>query len=231
MRQSRGHETNDYHNGMSFHDLNQAKQQPTPRFSPIRLSSNDRQYQDNDYNYRVTSTKKKSGFCSKPCIIGLCIGLLIGIILVIAIAVPIGVTRCGQNSDVISVTACPSTTTISTTTTSTASCIGVISTVPTWPGTFLMDSACQTIPSSCCCLNNLIIVNTTYTSQLTLSGNAYGQCASYSVSLATTSINGFQATFIWNSEAIRLILGQDSSSIAVINTARPYCSATALRRS
>jgi len=52
MRSSRGFETNDYHNGMTFHDLDQIKQQPNRRFSPIRLSSNSRQYLNEDHTYR-----------------------------------------------------------------------------------------------------------------------------------------------------------------------------------
>lgn len=54
MRTSRGLEadTNYYHNGMSFHDLDQVKPQPARRFSPIRLNPNNREYPNDDYNYR-----------------------------------------------------------------------------------------------------------------------------------------------------------------------------------
>ncbi len=124
-------------------------------------------------------------------------------------------------------TSCPSTTT-----SSTPSCIGIISSTPNWTGTFLMDNGCL-LSSSCCCLYNQITLNKTSVNQIQITGSVIGQCtnigstASITLALPTT----FQTGFFWGSAAIRLQLGQDNSYLAFVNTANPYCSATALRTS
>lgn len=43
MTTSRGFDTNDYHNRMSFHNLDQTERRPR-RLSPIRLRSDDIEY-------------------------------------------------------------------------------------------------------------------------------------------------------------------------------------------
>lgn len=134
--------------------------------------------------------------------------------------------------EVTQATTCPSTTTVSTTTGSSSNCIGVISSTPNWTGTFLMDNACYA-SSACCCLYNLITVNQTAAYQIIISGYATGSCASSGsiVSFTITTQNGFQAGYFWNLEGIRVQLGRDNSYLSFVNTAKPYCSATALRRS
>ena len=51
---SRGYDNNDYHNGMTFHNLDQVEPS-TNRFSPIRLRSDDQEYQ----NHEITNYNKR----------------------------------------------------------------------------------------------------------------------------------------------------------------------------
>ena len=53
MTTSRGFETNEYHNGMTFHNLDDGEQ-PIQRYSPIRLRSDDQISTNYDHKYRST---------------------------------------------------------------------------------------------------------------------------------------------------------------------------------
>ncbi len=59
MTTSRGFDTNGYHNGMTFHNLDEVEQ-PTRRFSPIHLRSDNEEYQNhqirNNDQYRPTKS-------------------------------------------------------------------------------------------------------------------------------------------------------------------------------
>ena len=47
MTTSRRYDTNDYHDGMSFHDINE-REPSTRRFSPIHLRTDDREYRNRE---------------------------------------------------------------------------------------------------------------------------------------------------------------------------------------
>ncbi len=95
-----------------------------------------------------------------------------------------------------------------------------------------MDNGCL-LTSSCCCLYNQITVSQISISQIQITGNVLGQCTNIGVTAAITLPipTTFQTGFFWGTAAIRLQLGQDNSYLSFVNTANPYCSATALRRS
>lgn len=130
----------------------------------------------------------------------------------------------------IATTACSTATTIITTTTTTLNCLGVVSSTPNWTGTYLMDEGCVVTPS-CCCYFNQIRLNQTSINQLQITGSVIGSCtgigssSSIIIPLPTT----FQTGYFLGLQGIRLLLGRDNSYLSFINTASPYCSATALR--
>ncbi len=108
---------------------------------------------------------------------------------------------------------------------------GSISSRPIWKGTYQMDNTCDR--TLCCCLSNKIIISKTINNQIQLSGSASGTCldTSTSVSLTQTMPIGFVLLLEWYGQTIRVILGQDNSYVAFVNTNVGYCSGTALRTS
>ncbi len=95
-----------------------------------------------------------------------------------------------------------------------------------------MDNTCL-ITSSCCCLINQITLTQTVGNQMQLTGSVTGQCLGTSSPFIVTESMpiGFQTTFLWNGETVLLLLGQDNSFLAFVNTINGYCSATAFRTS
>jgi hypothetical protein len=94
-----------------------------------------------------------------------------------------------------------------------------------------MDKTCDR--SLCCCLSNKIIISKTINNQIQLSGSASGACldSSTSVSLIQTMPTTFLLFFEWYGQTIRVILGEDNSYLAFVNSNVGYCSGTALRTS
>jgi hypothetical protein len=108
---------------------------------------------------------------------------------------------------------------------------GTISSTPIWKGTYQMDNMCDT--TLCCCLSNKIVISKTINNQIQLSGSASGTCngLSTSVALVETMPTSFLLLLEWYGQTIRVILGQDNSYIAFVNSNVGYCSGTALRTS
>lgn len=108
---------------------------------------------------------------------------------------------------------------------------GTISSTPNWIGTYQMDNLC--LITTCCCLTNQVKIFQTGYNQLQVSGSAVGSCTGFlsTITLTLTTPTGFQAAVTWSGQTIRMLLGQDSSSITFVNVNYPYCSATALRTS
>jgi hypothetical protein len=66
-----------------------------------------------------------------------------------------------------------------------------------------------------------------------LTGSVTGVCPGVSSPFTVTELmpTGFQTTFLWNTETVLLILGQDNSFLSFVNYGSGYCSATAVRTS
>jgi hypothetical protein len=66
-----------------------------------------------------------------------------------------------------------------------------------------------------------------------LTGSVTGQCPGISspVTVTESMPTGFQTSFVWNGETILLLLGQDNTFLAIVNSGTGYCSATAVRTS
>ncbi|UJR07298.1 hypothetical protein I4U23_011586 [Adineta vaga] len=199
-------------NERNFDDMNHVQPKEI-RVSSIRPRSyNDEyQYQEPRYNNRqpIPPPPKSRSWCSKACVIGLLIGLTIGILIAAAVAIPLGLIKRPTPAFVR----------------------GEVSSTPNWIGTFQMDSSCDT--STCCCFTNQIFLIQTSSNLLQLNGSLSGRCIGSTslVSYALSMPTNYAVAFTWFGQAIRVILSQDNSYLALVDNNVGYCSGTALRTS
>lgn len=210
MATTRGYNTNEYHNGMTFHDIDEGYRRIVLRPNSLEYRQSHGRESDSidkqDFS-RVERSKSKCKCCSKQCLIGLAIGLLIGAIAILAIALPVGLVKYKN---------CP---------------LGEISSTPKWVGTYGIDGGCDI--RMCCCYNDVITITEISSGQMQVTGSVTGVCTGVQspYSLTAQMPSTFQTTISSSTDPVRIVLGADNSYISFVNINHGTCSATAYRTS